>query len=80
MRLRAHTATDDTQRHEELAAARKLARSQDFTLLELRAALDDFELRGQPVRDALVDVVRRMPAEGAAPELARARELLAERA
>jgi hypothetical protein len=48
--------------------------------LELRGALDDFELRGQSARDALVDVVRRMPAEGGAPELARAQELLAERA
>ena len=51
-----------------------------FTLSELRAALDDFELRGQPARAALVDVVGRMPAEGGAPELARAQELLAERA
>ena len=80
MRLRAHTATDADQRQEELVAARDLARRQGFTLLELRAALDDFELRGQSARDALVDVVRRMPAEGGAPELARAQELLAERA
>jgi hypothetical protein len=80
MRLRAHTATDADQRQEELVAARELARRQGFTLLELRAALDDFELRGQSARDALVDVARRMPAEGGAPELARAQELLAERA
>ena len=80
MRLRAHTATDADQRQEELVAARDLARRQGFTLLELRAALDDFELRGQSARDALVDVVGRMPAEGGAPELARAQELLAERA
>jgi hypothetical protein len=80
MRLRAHTATDADQRQEELVAARELARRQGFTLLELRAALDDFDLRGQSARDALVDVARRMPAEGGAPELARAQELLAERA
>lgn len=80
MRLRAHTATDADQRQEELVAARELARRQGFTLLELRAALDDFELRGQSARDALVDVARRTPAEGGAPELARAQELLAERA
>jgi hypothetical protein len=49
-------------------------------LWELRAALDDFELRGQSARDALVDVVRRMPAAGGARELARAQELLAEQA
>lgn len=79
MRLRAHTAADEVERHEELVAARDLARRQGFTLLELRAALDDFELRGQSARAALVDVVGRMPAEGGAPELARAQELLAER-
>jgi hypothetical protein len=80
MRLRAHTATDTDQRQEELVAARDLAGRQGFTLLELRAALDDFELSGKSARDALVDVVGRMPAEGGAPELARAQELLAERA
>jgi hypothetical protein len=78
MRRRAHTATDADQRHDELIAARDLARRQGFTLLELRAALDDFELCGEPARDALVDVVGRMPAAGGAPELARAHELLAE--
>jgi class 3 adenylate cyclase len=80
MRLRAHAATDADQRQKELIAARDLARRQGFTLLELRAALDDFDLRGQSARDALVDVVRRMPAEGGARELARAQDLLAERA
>jgi len=78
MRLRAHTATEATQRHEELVAALELARGQGFTLLELRAAIDDFELRGQPARTALVDVVGRMPDDGGAPELARARKLLAD--
>ena len=78
MRRHAHTAADAGQRHEELVLARDLARRQGFTLLELRAALDDFELCGQPARAALVDVVGRMPAEGGAPELARAQELLAE--
>ena len=78
MRIRALAATDDAQRHEELVAARDLARRQGFTWTELRAALDDFELRGQPARDALADVVDRMPAEGGAPELARAQELLAQ--
>jgi hypothetical protein len=80
MRRHAHTAADAGQRHEELVLARDLARRQGFTLLELRAALDDFELCGQPARAALVDVVGRMPAEGGAPELARAQELLAEQA
>jgi hypothetical protein len=77
MRIRAQTVADAHQRHEELTAARELARRQGFTLLELRAALDDFELRGEPAREALVDVVGRMPAGGDAPELAWAQELLA---
>lgn len=79
LRSRAHTAADADQRHQELAAARDLARRQGFTLFELRAALDDFELCGQSARDVLVDVVCRMPAQGGAPELARAQQLLAER-
>jgi hypothetical protein len=45
-------------------------------LFELRAALDDFELRGQPAREPLVDVIGRMPADSAWPELARAQAAL----
>jgi hypothetical protein len=41
-------------------------------LYELRAALDDFDLRGQPARAALVDVVSRFPTDNGCPELARA--------
>jgi hypothetical protein len=42
-------------------------------LFELRAALDDFELRGQPAREPLVDVIGR---DSARPELARAQAAL----
>ena len=80
MRIRAHTAADAHQRHDELAAAKELARRQGFTWLELRAALDDFGLAWGPAREALVDVVGRMPAGGGAPELALAQELLAKHA
>jgi hypothetical protein len=80
LRLRAHTYTDPAARQADVSAALALARRQGATLFELRAALDDFELRGQPAHAALVDVVRRMPAEGGVPELARAQELLSERA
>ena len=77
MRIRALAAPDESQRHDELVAARDLARRQGYTWMELRAALDDFELRGRPARGPLADVVDRMPAEGGAPELARAQVLLA---
>jgi hypothetical protein len=76
MRMRAHTAAEPAQRHEELVQAREVARGHGFTLLELRAALDDFEFCGEPSRAALADVVGRMPPGSRAPELVRARELL----
>ena len=71
LRLRAHTHTDPDARQADIAAARELARRQGATLFELRAALDDFELRGEPARAALVDAARRMPTDSAFPELAR---------
>ena len=46
------------------------------TLFELRAALDDFELRGGRALAALVDVVGRIPSDSALPEAVRARKLL----
>ena len=45
-------------------------------LFELRAALDDFELHGQPARAALTDVVSRFPPDSGWPELARAQAAL----
>ena len=76
LRLRAHTHTDLAARQADVSAALALARRQGATLFELRAALDDFELRGQPACDALVDAVSRFPADSASPELARAEALL----
>ncbi len=76
LRLRAPTQVDPDARRADLAAALELARHQGATLFELRAALDDFELRGEPARAALVDVVSRFPRDIAWPELARADALL----
>ena len=75
-RLRGHTHTDPRARRSDITAALELARSQGATLVELRAALDDFELGGQPAREPLVDVIGRMPADSAWPELARAQAAL----
>ena len=76
LRLRAHTHTDPDARQADIAAALELARRQGATLFELRAALDDFELRGQPARAALADIVSRFPVNNAWPELARAQAAL----
>jgi class 3 adenylate cyclase/tetratricopeptide (TPR) repeat protein len=64
LRLRAHTHADPDTRRADIAAALALARRQGATLFELRAALDDFELRGQPARTALVDAAGRIPTRG----------------
>jgi len=76
LRLRAHTHTDPDARQADLSAALDLAGRQGATLFELRAALDDVELRGEPARDALIDVASRFPTESAFPELARAQAAL----
>ena len=76
LRLRAHTHTDPSACHADLDAALEL--SPECELFELRAALDDFELPGQPARAALIDVVSRMPTTSAWAELARAQAGLAE--
>ena len=78
LRLRAHTHTDPDARRADLGAAVALARRQGATLFELRAALNDFELRGEPARAALSDVAGRFPADSRLPELARAQASLAE--
>ena len=61
LRLRAHTHTDPDARRADIDAALDLARRQGATLFELRAALDDFELRGEPARAALADAAGRYP-------------------
>ncbi|OBK18905.1 adenylate/guanylate cyclase domain-containing protein [Mycobacterium asiaticum] len=72
VRLRSHTEQDPVDRRTELQAALQLARRQKAHLFELRSALDDFELRGQPARSALADAIERVSAESALTELARA--------
>ena len=76
LRLRAQTHTDPEARRADLGAALDVARRQGATLFELRAALDDFQLRGQPARAAVVDAVSRLPADSEFPSLARARAAL----
>jgi predicted ATPase len=78
LRLRAHTHADPDASRADITAALALARRQGATLFEFRAALDDFELHGQPARAALVDVASRIPTNNAWPELMRARVALSD--
>jgi hypothetical protein len=80
LRLRAQTRTGTEARHADISTALELARRQGATLFALRAALDDFELRGQPARAAVAAALSRMPDESALPEVARARRALVARA
>ena len=76
LRLRAHTHADPDLTREDLSAARELAGRQGMHLFELRAALDDFDLHGEPARAAVIDVVSRIPAASSLPELTRAQAAL----
>lgn len=76
LRLRAHTQPD--ARRADITGALALARRQGATLFELRAALDDVELRGEPARGTLVDVASRISTNNTWPELARAQAALSE--
>jgi class 3 adenylate cyclase len=76
LRARAHTHTEAKERADDLAAARALARRQGAPLFEIRACLDDFDLRGEPARKHLVDAIETIPKDSALPELVRARAAL----
>jgi hypothetical protein len=76
LRARAYTHIDPDARAADFAAAIELARRQGALLFELRAALDDFELRGQSASAVLADAAARLPADSVLPEAARAHALL----
>ncbi len=76
LRTRAHTCADPDARASGLAAARDLARRQGAWLFQLRASLDDFELRGEPARSHLIDSLAEMTVDSAPPEVSRARAAL----
>ena len=76
LRLRAQTHDDAAARQAEINGALELARRQTATLFELRAALDDFELRGKAATAAVRDAVNHMPTDSACPELAKAKAAL----
>ncbi len=76
LRARARTHSDEARRVADLSAAMDLARRQDAPLFELRAALDDVELRGDAALAGLAAAADRMPADSPLSEVARAKVLL----
>jgi class 3 adenylate cyclase len=76
LRARAHIHTDPDKAAADLAAAIELARRQDNPLFELRAALDDFEMRGEQASEALASAAELFDTDSVMPEYARARRLL----
>jgi hypothetical protein len=76
IRIRASTYEDTPSRQSDLQHAIELARKQGALVYELRAALDDFELTGEPARAELEDVLTRFPSGQDWPELGRAKALL----
>jgi hypothetical protein len=78
LRLRAQTDSDAAARQAEINRALELGRRQTATLFELRAVLDDFKLRGNAASDAVAGAANRIRANGAWPELARAKAALSE--
>ncbi|MGO8937442.1 MAG: adenylate/guanylate cyclase domain-containing protein [Mycobacterium sp.] len=77
LRVRAQTHDHLAARQADINAALELARRQGATLFQLRAALDDFALRGKPARTALAGAAHSLPRNSILPELARATALLA---
>ena len=75
LRLRARTHARHDARTADIDAARNLAHRQGAKLFELRAALDDVELRGADAGPALAEIVRSFPADEHWAELDIARTL-----
>lgn len=69
-RLRAATHDDPADQHADLLAAFELAVTQGTPVFALRAALDDFRLRGEAARPLVDQAVAMFPAGSTWPELA----------
>ncbi|MBX7448431.1 protein kinase [Mycolicibacterium sp. 3033] len=76
LRARARTHTDPDTSAADLGVAVALARHQGAPLYELRAALDDVDLRGEPAHPQLADALTRLPADCTLPDVVRARAVL----
>ena len=76
LRARARTHADPDTSAADLGVAIAMARHQGAPLYEVRAAVDDVALRGDPARQQLADTLSRLPADCTLPDVVRARALL----
>jgi class 3 adenylate cyclase len=76
IRLRAATFADSDESAALLRSALELARKQKAPVFVLRAALDDYRLRGDVALPSISDAVKMFPPDSTWPYLAVARELL----
>lgn len=76
LRLRARTHDEPDARLADLAAARAVADSQGAWLFALRAAIDEYTIRGTDAEPALVEAISRIPGGSPLPELTLASDLL----
>jgi hypothetical protein len=76
LRLRAATQEDPVACRADLKAAFDLARTQGSPVFALRAAVDDYRLRGEGARPLVVEALKLFPTDSTWPELARARAML----
>jgi hypothetical protein len=77
LRLKAAATEDPAGRSTLLSSALAMSRKQHAPVFALRAAVDDYKLRGHAALPSLADAVKGLGAESTWPELAEARALLA---
>ena len=76
LRVRAATRTDPAARREDLRTALETAHGQGAPVFALRAALDDYDIRGDAARQVLADAVAMFAPDSSWPDLSRARAVL----
>jgi hypothetical protein len=76
LRLRSATHEDHGLRQKDLTAAYDLARKQGAPVFALRAALDDYQLRGEPALGRVAEAVAMFAPNSSWPDLDRGRDLL----
>lgn len=78
LRVRAATHADPDAQRDGLQAAFELACGQGAPVFALRAALDDYAVRGEAARQKVAEAVAMFAADSSWPDLGRARALLAD--
>lgn len=76
LRVRAATRADPAARREDLRTALETAHGQGAPVFALRAALDDYDIRGDAARQVLAEAVAMFAPDSSWPDLSRARAVL----